>query len=226
MLLRLPSAVTHLSPSLVQKGGVFLSKIAEQGFGIEARHIMNRSNEAFAIRIKAKIAAVASHPLVVRETLDDQRRRLLSPMDVSKNMTVDKPTIYALMDLLCLHDKFASVVWAGEESESPVGRLRSARVLWAPFTTDLYAYFALLHGLELAGAITGVAETFQDDSSEYGGGPDFSTDRTFTVDPTRLQAYLDENHTSVDAIAATFEASPDFDGEALARSLRFETSPR
>ena len=178
MLRTLESIPDHRQHRFVSHAGAFLPEIAERGFGIPARHLLRQNETYFIEDFTMRLGVLLDHPLV-HPQMAPTALDLLYPIQINKQkITVDLGTAKALLELLHLKDQMGSVEWIGCSGPYPW-----SQPVWLPFLEEDKPFFLALLGLELAGVVTGIQESYIQT-----GGENLRMQRVFKIDREALSS--------------------------------------
>lgn len=205
--------ITRLAPTFsITFPDVFLTKMAEQGFGCPARADMDRSINYFTAlqdQVKQLLMVPALRSSLRTETID-----LLSPMRTAHRLPsnfplVDAPTAEALTDLLIAKDGLLDVLAGGFELVEGYKPARKEHRPW----------FLLLHSLEKTGVLEGIKEIKEGEIVAY-GFPGHRGERVFVANKVSLEGYKKDARQLNNAQVIAKTAIPiDADAEALLKIL-------
>jgi hypothetical protein len=174
--------ITRLAPTFSAIfPDVFLTKIAEQGFGCPARSDMvGRLNYFAALQIRVN-HLLGTHTL--RSSLGTETVRVLSPMRPAHRLPnnfplVDDATAAALTDLLIAKDTLLDALSGGLELAAG----------FKPAKKEHRPWFLLLHSLEKSGILTGIEETREGEMISPGFPPS-PGNRVMVADPAKLAEF-------------------------------------
>jgi hypothetical protein len=205
--------ITRLVPSFsVLFPDVFLTKIAEQGFGCPARaDMVQRTNYFAALQTRVdQLIAVPS----IRQALGAKAIQSLSPMKTARRLPIGLPladaaTAEALTDLLIAKDALLSLVAGGLELSPAHKAARKEHRPW----------FLLLHSLEQTGVLQGIEETREGEVISP-GFPPHPGGRVFVANKARLENFWRDPQRYRNARVIVQAATViDADAEALMKVL-------
>ncbi|HEX5038271.1 MAG TPA: hypothetical protein VFX30_14030 [bacterium] len=174
--------ITRLAPTFsVLFPDVFLTKMAEQGFGCPARSdLVGRTNYFTALQTRVNQLLVVP---ALRSSLRAETIGLLSPMRTAHRLPgnfplVDTSTAEALTDLLIAKDGLLDVLSGGLELVEGYKPARKEHRPW----------FLLLHSLEKTGVLEGIEEIKEGEMTAP-GFPGHPGGRVFVANKARLEEF-------------------------------------